>query len=278
MVNILPLEAIGRVDVRGSLPSDPPSFLKLRERAQKPRRSGLTHVLDKGSPLETTRDMLRQMAAYVDIWKFGWGSAYLDPTIREKVAALKSENVKSCTGGTLLEIAWHQGCADDMLRFATDMNFDCIEVSDGATDMPLSEKRGLISRARDRGFEVLSEIGSKDPKKAVDPDCWLAEIEGDVAAGAHWIVAEGRESGTVGLYRPDGQIRRGLVDALTQSAHAGRIIYESPQKSQQSCLLRLLGPSVNLGNVLLEDLMGLEAIRVGLRADSFGVVAGQGSD
>ena len=276
MVNVWPLDAIAVVDDRGSLPSAQPCFLKLHERVQKPRESGLNHVLDKGCPLGTARDLLRQMAAFIDIWKFGWGSAYLDPTIREKVAALKSANVKSCTGGTLLEIAWHQGCADDMLRFAADIGFDCVEVSDGATDMPLSEKRCLISRARERGFEVLSEIGSKDPKKDVDPDLWLAEVDGDVAAGADWIVAEGRESGTVGLYQPDGQIRRGLVDVLTQSSYAGRIIYESPQRSQQSCLLRLLGPSVNLGNILLEDVMGLEAVRVGLRADSFGAVAGQG--
>ncbi len=276
MVNTLPSDVIAIVDDQESSPGAGPGFLKLHDRAQKPRKSGLNHVLDKGCPLGTARDLLRQMAAFIDIWKFGWGSAYLDRTIREKVAALKSANVKSCTGGTLLEIAWLQGRAADMLRFAADVGFDCVEVSDGATDMPLSEKRSLISRARERGFEVLSEIGSKDPKKEVHPELWLAEADGDVAAGADWIVAEGRESGTVGLYQSDGQIRRGLVDVLTQSSHAGRIIYESPQRAQQSCLFRLLGPSVNLGNILLEDVMGLEAVRVGLRADSFGVVAGQG--
>lgn len=255
-----------------------PSFLTLRKRPPKPRKTGLNHVLDKGCTLSTTQDVLEQMSDFVDIWKFGWGSSYLDPTIRSKVSRLRAANVKACTGGTLLEVAWLQGQAEAMFTFAAEAGFDCVEVSDGATDMPLSNKRELISRARDRGFEVLSEVGSKNPTKAIAPTQWVDEIEGDVVAGARWIVAEGRESGTVGLYTSAGEVRRALIDALAGCAHAKQVIYEAPQRSQQSFLLRHIGPDVNLGNVLLDDLMGLEALRLGLRADTLGVVNGHKRD
>jgi phosphosulfolactate synthase len=208
------------------------------------------------------------------VWKFGWGTAYLDPAVRPKVAALRAADVKACTGGTLLEAAWLQGRADELFDYAADVGFDCVEVSDGATPMPLREKRNLIARARELGFDVMAEVGSKDPAKPVTPADWLDEIQGDVAAGATWIVAEGRESGTVGLYDEKGGVRHALLQALNNSAIADRIIYEAPQRNQQSFLIRLLGSEVNLGNIAIDEIMGLEALRLGLRADTLGVLSG----
>ena len=144
--------------------------------------------------------------------------------------------------------------------------------------MPLGDKRQLISQARERGFEVLAEVGSKDPTKPVTPEDWLDEIEGDVAAGANWIVAEGRESGTVGLYDETGEVRRSLLHGLDQSPNAFRVIYEAPQRKQQTFLLRQLGPDVNLGNIFPEDVLGLEALRLGLRADTLGISSGRERD
>ncbi len=90
-------------------------------------------------------------------------------------------------------------------------------------------------------------------------------------------MAEGRESGTVGLYDADGSVREDLLDELASSAAAGRIIYEAPQRSQQAHLIRRLGPEVNLGNIALDDVMGLETLRLGLRSDTIGLGAELGS-
>ncbi|MEX3010623.1 phosphosulfolactate synthase [Hoeflea sp. TYP-13] len=261
--------------------ADPrPSFLKLKKRPPKPRSVGLTHVLDKGYTLSMTQEVLAQAADFIDIWKFGWGTSYVDPAVRSKVAELQAAGIKTCTGGTLLEVAWMQGQTEAMFQFASEVGFDCVEVSDGATEMPPSEKRKLISRACDYGFDVMAEVGSKDPAKLVTPAGWLDEIDGDVAAGASWIVAEGRESGTVGLYEGTGEVRRSLIDMLGQSPHADKIIYEAPQRAQQSFLLRLFGPKVNLGNISIDDIMSLETLRLGLRADTLGLLSGddRGSD
>ena len=256
------------------LAGSPPTFLKLPERSVKPRCAGLTHVLDKGCTLLTAREVLSSVGTMVDVWKFGWGTSYLDPAVRPKVAALRAAHVKACTGGTLLELAWLQGRTNEFFEFAADIGFDCVEVSDGATTMPLHDKRRLISQARKLGFEVMAEVGSKDPTKLMAPADWLDEIEGDVAAGANWIVAEGRESGTVGLYDEAGGVRHSLLKALERSANASGIIYEAPRRAQQSYLIRHLGSEVSLGNIALDDVMSLETLRLGLRADTLGILSG----
>lgn len=111
-------------------------------------------------------------------------------------------------------------------------------MSNGAAELPLTDKRELIQLARSLGFEVFAEVGSKDPLELVSAVDWIAELQGDLDAGATWIVAEGRESGTVGLYDADGSVRESLLAELASSAAAGRIIYEAPQRSQQAHLLR----------------------------------------
>ncbi|EIN00498.1 phosphosulfolactate synthase [Paraburkholderia hospita] len=258
------------------MPAGPQAtFLTLPVRSKKPRCKGLTHVLDKGCTLLMTQEVLSSVAGIIDIWKFGWGTAYLDPAVRSKVDALHAAQVKACTGGTLLEVAWMQGRTEEFFEFAADVGFDSVEVSDGATTMQLHEKRELIRRGRELGFVVLAEVGSKDPERMVSPEDWEVEIEGDMAAGANWIVTEGRESGTVGLYDKNGDVRHSLLEVLEQSVYASRIIYEAPQRAQQSVLLRQLGSEVSLGNIALEDVMSLEALRLGLRADTLGNVSGE---
>lgn len=52
-----------------------PGFLDLPSRSGKPRRTGITHVLDRGLPLAQATDLLERCESYVDVWKFGWGIA-----------------------------------------------------------------------------------------------------------------------------------------------------------------------------------------------------------
>jgi phosphosulfolactate synthase len=248
-----------------------PDFLDLPERPEKPRTTGLTHVIDKGYALDRVDSALGAYGGWIDVWKLGWGTAYLEPALAEKVRLLRDHAVRACTGGTLLEIAWLQDRVEEFFQFATWAGFECVEVSRGATALPLTEKHALIGRARSLGFEVFAEVGSKDPHELVSSAAWTAEVRSDVAAGATWVVAEGRESGTVGLYDEHGAVREDLLDQLASLTDAARIIYEAPQRAQQARLIRRLGPDVSLGNIALDDLMGLETLRRGLRADTIGL-------
>ncbi|NOV20275.1 phosphohydrolase [Ensifer adhaerens] len=252
--------------------SELPTFLDLPHRTAKPRKTGITHVLDKGCTLQMTQGVLSSAAHIIDVWKFGFGTSYVDPSARAKIAALRGARVKCCTGGTLLEVAWLQQRTEDFFHFAREMGFDCVEVSDGVTDMLPSAKQDLISRARRFGFEVMSEVGSKNPSKVMPPAEWISQIEADLASGADWIVVEGRESGTVGLYDDDGKVRHHLLNVLMRSPHAERLIYETPQRAQQAFLIRLFGAEVSLGNILIDEVMSLETLRRGLRADTLAIL------
>ncbi|HYT25092.1 MAG TPA: phosphosulfolactate synthase [Actinomycetota bacterium] len=242
-------------------------FLDLPPRSSKPRRAGVTHVLDKGLPVAGMEPLLAILADHVDLWKLGWGTAYLDPGAGDKVALLARHEVRACVGGTLLEVAWAQGKAEACLAWAGGLGFPCVEVSNGAVGMPLAEKRRLIAQATE-GFTVLAEVGAKDPGVPVSPSRWAAEMLGDLEAGASWAVAEGRESGTVGLYRPDGSVRDDVVDAVVGAVGLRTLIFEAPARQQQAWFIRRFGPDVSLGNVPAPEVLGLEALRLGLRADT----------
>jgi phosphosulfolactate synthase len=245
-----------------------PSFLTLPERSSKPRTAGLTHVLDKGETVESTRSILAASAAHVDVWKFGWGTAYIDPTLADKLSLLRDADVRSCLGGTLLEIAWMQGKAEACLDWAGSVGFDRVEVSRGVAPMSVSGKQELIRRATD-SFDVMAEVGSKNPDEVAPPQQWATEIAGDLEAGAQWIITEGRESGTVGIYRSDGSIREDIVVAATGAGGVDKVFFEAPRKDQQAWLIRMFGPEVNLANIAADQVLALETLRVGLRADTF---------
>ncbi len=257
-----------------------PDFLSLPARQDKPRTAGLTHVLDKGISVAATSELLRTAGEFIDIWKWGWGTAYLDPEVPVKLKLLEGSQVRACLGGTMLEIAWLQGRHKECLDWAGDLGFGIVEVSRGVAPMTLPEKRELIEYAA-ADFTVFSEVGSKDPKIAVDPHAWSEEVRADLDAGASMVVAEGRESGTVGLYDAAGQVRVDVVEAITRAIEthdatgSERILFEAPRKDQQAWFIRHFGADVNLANIAVGDVMGVEALRLGLRADTVRLPAPQ---
>ena len=244
-----------------------PDFLNLPQRPAKPRESGLTHVLDKGLAAPQTRALLEAAGDFVDIWKFGWGTAYLDRELETKLAMLAEHGVQACLGGTLLEIAWSQRRVEECLSWAANAGVPLVEVSRGLMPMPLADKARLITRAA-RSFTVLAEVGVKDPARQLDLGQWKDEVGEDLAAGARLVITEGRESGTVGIYDANGAVIEEIIDAVIGVAGHERILFEAPRRSQQAWCITRFGPDVNLGNVALDDVVNLEALRLGLRADT----------
>jgi phosphosulfolactate synthase len=243
------------------------NFLSLPPRTRKPRRSGITHVLDKGMPPELLQAHLRLSGESIDFLKLGWGTGYFDPALDERVALCREASVTLCTGGTFLEIVEAQGRRAEFVRWAAGRGIEAVEVSNGLGLIEPTVKRELISLLAD-DFVVLAETGSKDPTVRADPAAWVDEIRADLDAGATFAVAEGRESGTVGLYEPDGRVREDLVDRITNQIPVERLVFEAPLRSQQAWLIRLLGSAVNLGNIDPAEVLPLETLRLGLRADT----------
>jgi phosphosulfolactate synthase len=241
-------------------------FLDLPERTCKPRSAGVTHVLDKGLTLVDLRGLLGAAGSHVDFVKLGWGTAYVSDDVAAKVGHCHEAGVRACLGGTLLEIAWAQGKVSEYVDWAQGLRIPCVEVSNGSVAMGPADKRRLIEDLSGE-FEVLAEVGSKQPGP-VDVRAWCAEMQRDLDAGASWLVAEGRESGTVGLFEPDGEVRVALVEAIAATVPVERVIFEAPRKSQQAVLISLVGPNVSLGNIAPAEVLSLETLRRGLRADT----------
>jgi len=224
-------------------------------------------VIDGGLPLPDVRAILESAAAVIDGWKLGWGTAYLDVALDAKLALLRRHEVTPCPGGTLLEVAAYQGRAEECLEWLSACGFAQVEVSDGLGLLGETAKAALIRRAA-ASFTVVSEVGMKEPASVLTPATWVQLARADLDAGAAAVVAEGRESGTVGLYNADGSVRTDVVDALLDHVGAERLLFEAPRKDQQAWLIRHVGPAVNLANVAPREALGLEALRLGLRADT----------
>jgi phosphosulfolactate synthase len=244
-----------------------PDFLDLPNRAGKPRRRGLTHVLDKGTTITALDALLVQAGHLVDIIKIGWGIAYIDPVVKDRVALCRAAGVVVSLGGTLLEVAVTQDRLGEFRRWAADIGVNALEVSNGLGALTRQRKTTLIQELSDE-FIVLAETGMKNSSHPVMADAWLAEMEADLAAGARWLIAEGRESGTVGLYESDGTVRAALVSTIAARLPVEQIIFEAPRPTQQSWMVHHLGADVNVGNVPPEEVLPLETLRLGLRADT----------
>jgi phosphosulfolactate synthase len=170
-------------------------------------------------------------------------------------------------GGTLTELAWLQGRIDALRDWLRELAIEHVEVSSGTVRIPDAEKLELI-RALASDFTVFAEVGEKDPAALLAPYRWVTLIKDALDAGARWVTCEGRATGDTGLYRPDGEPRTGLIDEILHEVEAERLIFEAPQKHQQVWFVRRLGPEANLGNILPADVISLETLRLGLRADT----------
>lgn len=244
-----------------------PGFLDLPHRTEKPRTHGLTHVLDKGLTIGALEALLHQSDQYVDILKLGWGIGYLVSDLAERVLLCQRHDVALCLGGTLVEIAAAQGRVDDLVAWSVSNGVRAVEVSNGLAAMARSDKTALVRRLS-RDFVVLAETGAKDDRAHVSGREWAEEMESDLDAGASLVIAEGRESGTVGLYRPDGTPRTDVVDDVLGRVPLDKLIFEAPRKAQQTWFISRFGADVNLGNVGADEVLALETLRLGLRADT----------
>ncbi len=255
----------------------PFAMITIPPREEKPRVRGITSVLDKGLGYYAAMDMVEQAAEYIDLVKLGWGTARLIPeaVIKKKIALFTGSAISVCNGGTFLEIAYQQGKTREFFESAHRIGLNVIEVSNGVVPIGGEAKQKLIADARSRGFEVVSEIGRKDPREdaRLSMEERIKEATCDMAAGASKIIIEAREGGKgLGIYDDRGNVKGDMVTSLVDAIGPDTIIFEAPEKSQQTHLILTLGGNANLGNIRPDDVIPLETLRRGLRGDTLGQV------
>jgi phosphosulfolactate synthase len=244
-----------------------PDFLDLPDRPPKPRDQGVTHVIDTGLSTIEAEGLMASAADYVDLVRLGWGSAYVTRDLRAKIDRYRAAGVPVMLGGTLTELVWLRGKVDEMCGWLDELGIEHVEVSSGTLSMPAAEKLALIESLAGR-YTVFAEVGEKDPNALLAPYRWVQLIRDALAAGATKVICEGRATGDAGMYRPNGEPREGLIDEVLHELDPERLIFEAPKKDQQVWFIEHLGPGVNLGNVMPQDVISLETLRLGLRADT----------
>ena len=242
--------------------------VSLPQRSTKPRSDGRTHIIDKGLPTGWIEDQLQLAGEFVDLVKLGWGTSVLTPNLTEKLDTYRAHDVDVCFGGTLFELVYLQGRVDEYAGWLRELGITSVEISDGCLEMNGSDKLKLIEEWSGE-MTVFSEVGSKDAAVIVTPARWVKAIKQELEAGATYVILEGRESGTAGMYRESGEIRMGLIDEILESGiPVDRLVFEAPTKAQQVWLIKHIGPDINVGNIAPEDALPLETLRLGLRADT----------
>ena len=245
-----------------------PPFLDLPPRSDKPREQGITHVIDRGLSVAEVESLVEVAGAVVDLVKLGWGTAVVTENLGAKLDCYRSHGIPVVLGGTLTELAIAQDRVDQLVAWLHELELTHVEISDGTIELEHARKLALIERLAGEGFTVLSEVGSKDAAFIMAPYVWVEQIESELKAGAWKVIAEARESGTAGIYRADGEVRMGLIDEIAHAISVERLLFEAPRKEQQVWFLQRFGHEVNLGNIAPRDVLSLETLRLGLRADT----------
>jgi phosphosulfolactate synthase len=243
-------------------------FLRLPKRTSGNRTYGLTSIADFGTPIGRLTNILEDYSHIIDIAKMGIGSAYITPNIKEKVNLYKEYKIKPYCGGTLFEKCFYQKKIPEYLAYLKTLGIDWLEVSNGTLDIPLKDRLKVIAHARDE-FHVIAEVGSKDCDLEMDISEWKEEMQIFLEAGCEYVITEGRDSGTAGIYQPNGQVKSELIQELVKGLDVKKIIFEAPTSKHQMFFINQVGPNVNLGNVKLDDVLALEAQRNGLRSETF---------
>ena len=239
----------------------------------RPRKVGLTHVLDRLHGLEP--EELRPLAPYMDIVKIGWGLPLLLPReqVRKRIQFYHDLGVQVSTGGTLLEHAVTRDQSTNLMDEAVQLGFDLVEISDGIIELSFAQIEKLAEEAKRRRLDFFIEVGKKNPQHQLSLRETLDRIGRALALHPRKVILESRESGRgVGIYDGEGAIKWDWVRSITADFPVEELIFEAPLESQQIALLRELGVQTNLGNVALTSVAPLATQRLGLRGDTFGTL------
>jgi phosphosulfolactate synthase len=249
-------------------------------RAEKPRKTGCTMVMDVGKSLEETQSILQIASNYIDHWKFGFGTTvFMDKALlQEKLQLLAAHNILTFPGGTLLEVALLEHHCRVYMTHARELGFTAVEISDGTLPIPRFRRKRIIECALNAGLIPITEVGKKDPKRQPTAYQIAEEVLEDLEWGAAWVIIEGRECGQgVGVFDDSGNVEDFEVDLIVEMLgdKLDSLIWEAPLKSQQVFFIEKFGANAGLGNVPIDQVLALEALRNGLRFDTLNRVTGK---
>ena len=225
-------------------------------------------VMDKGLSIREAEDFMSVGSEYTDYVKLGFGTSLITPGFEKKIKLYKKAGVTPYFGGTLFEAFIIRDMFEEFIAFLDKYEIALVEVSDGSYDFEHKRKLEYITRLAERGT-VISEVGSKKKNVVYTPDEWVGMMKSELTAGSVKVIAEARESGTIGIYNEDGSVNNTIICGIADHVKLENVIWEAPLKSQQTWFIKNFGTNVNLGNIAPTEIIPLESLRLGLRGDTF---------
>lgn len=247
------------------IPIDP------RRSRDKPRRSGLSMVIDDGLPLAYVESVLALAGAYIDLIKIKTGTSRLYPRaqLTRKLELYERNGIRPFIGGQFHEYVFAKHGEQALPRFydeARALGFRTIEISDNTVPLTDDQRRSQIKAAIASGLEVFGEVGSKETLSR--PELLLTQAEICLEAGASLVLVEAAE------LVEQGRVRHQTLE-IVKRLPADRIMIELPGpwisgvracdiEDMKKTVLAEFGPNVNLANIDVTTVIDTEAQRVGL--------------
>ena len=191
----------------------------------KPRKNGLTMMIDQGLGIGYQRDLLEAAGDYIDLAKFKTGTSrlYKEVYLRQKIDEYVRNGVKPFIGGQFHEYVFATAGASALPAFyaeAKRVGFTTLEISDNVVPLTDQQRRDQIAAAIDAGLEVFGEVGAKDRRSTAAE---LVDQAGQCfAAGATLVLVEAAE------LVAEGQPNRAMLKALARHLDMKRLMIEPP--------------------------------------------------
>lgn len=243
--------------------------------ARKPRRQGLTMVvdgLDSGwLSIEAAEQLLDVAGPYIDLIKIGWLTArFVDSDyLRRKLRLYRERNVISFTGGMLLEAAHLQRKALPIIKEASEIGFDCMEISDSVAQLSVNTKLKLLEAVLHHGMKAVVEVGKKGPDVDLGPRQVIPVIKKFLAAGAYKVIVESEQIAALFEGRSDAA-DLGALKEIVSAVGVEHLIFEVPYGKPVSDVLgdvwwfvETFGANVNLANIEPRHALAVETVRHG---------------
>jgi phosphosulfolactate synthase len=258
-------------------------MLELPEKPEKPRRVRRTMVFDRGWPAVFIEGVLEGFAQAIDIAKISaWHLHQTEDIVKQKIVMYKGFGVEPMCGGPVLELARLQHKEEEVLNYLREIGFEGVEISSESlpTQESVESDQAFADQCLALGFIIHGEVGKKFPEGdqvrvlgsgALDVDLAAATFKAYTAMGCDSSYFEGHLLRSIcGDMAEKTEGRAPLIE-LAERVGLENIIFEIPgtylpyagKRALQGLLVYLFGPSVNMGNILIEEVAELEEIRDG---------------
>jgi phosphosulfolactate synthase len=258
--------------------------LALPQRNPKPRRRGITSMIDFGPDTfgwsggeRGIADLLDVAANYIDYAKIYAMNALLIPgeVVKRTTKLYLDAGVMPFAGGILFEYAWHRNEIDGLIALLKRLAIPGLEISENYVTLSEEERTRMINHFQQAGIKIVYEFGRKNPEDPLSLDYLEGIVRSVAAQGIHHVTVEQCEMDLLAKDSPAS------IKALSAQDWFDHVVIEAdpyrfPQQHVQ--MLRDFGRDVNLANIAPGQVLRLEGFRQGVgRAVNYSLLSGDDS-